>query len=157
MAIKQVALFGAGCFWGVQSEFDKVEGVLKTEVGYMGGDEGAKEISYEEVCTGLTGHVEVVKVTFDSSKVEYIKLLDLFWEIHNPTTLNRQGLDIGTQYKSVIFYIDSEQKSKAMKSLKERQRKLGKKKIVTEIVKVQKFYMAEDYHQKYNEKHGRVC
>lgn len=154
---KEIAAFGAGCFWGVQSVFDRVKGVLKTEVGYMGGDEGYENVSYEMVCSGKTWHAETVKVEFNPSKISYSELLDVFWKSHDPTQLNRQGFDFGTQYRSVIFYYNDKQKKEAEMSLLKKQKELGKKKIVTEIVKARKFYRAEEYHQKYNEKHGKVC
>jgi peptide-methionine (S)-S-oxide reductase len=150
---RESAAFGAGCFWGVQSKFDAVPGVLKTEVGYMGGDEEYEKVSYKQVCTGNTGHAEVIKIEFDPLKVMYLDLLRKFWEIHNPTTLNRQGYDMGTQYRSVIFYFNAEQKKQAEASLEKAQEKLDKK-IVTDIVKAGKFYKAEEYHQKYEERKG---
>ena len=148
---KETAVFGAGCFWGVELEFSKVPGVLKTEVGYMGGKEEKKSYSYREVCSGDTGHAEVVKVIFDSDKLSYKDLLEKFWSIHDPTTLNRQGPDIGEQYRSVIFYFDENQKKESNKLLKQREKKIGKK-IVTQIEKAGKFYKAEEAHQKYLEK-----
>jgi peptide-methionine (S)-S-oxide reductase len=154
--VNQIAYFGAGCFWGVEFEFSKIKGVKSTNVGYMGGNYNDNP-SYEDVCTGKTGHAEVVRVKFDSLIVSYEKLLEVFWRIHDPTELNRQGADVGTQYRSVIFYINEEQKNAALKSKNKMQNKLEKK-IVTEIVKTGKFYLAEDYHQKYLEKKGKkVC
>jgi peptide-methionine (S)-S-oxide reductase len=154
---KETAIFGMGCFWGPQYLFDKIPGIIRTEVGYMGG-QGKKDFySYKEVCGGKTGHAEVIKVEFDSSKMSYEKLLEVFWENHNPTTLNRQGLDFGEQYRSVIFYFNDSQKSKAENS-KRKAQKNYRNKIVTGIVKVGKFYRAEEYHQKYIEKTGKnVC
>ena len=150
----ETAIFGAGCFWHIELEFSKLLGVLKTEVGYMGGDESGEEVTYKEVCTGRTGHVEVTKIEFDQKKITYKKLLEKFWEIHDPSQLNRQGLDIGKQYRSVIFCTTEKQKKEAEESLKEMQKKT-KNKIVTKIEKAGKFYKAEEYHQKYLIKKGR--
>ena len=147
------ATFGAGCFWHVEEAFRHLKGVLSTTVGYMGGT--LKNPTYEDVCTDKTGHSEVVEVTFDPEKISYKELLTVFWEIHDPTTKNRQGPDVGTQYKSVIFYHTPEQKTVAELSKKnlERSRKYDKK-IVTEITKATTFYAAEEYHQQYLAKHG---
>ena len=147
------ATFGAGCFWHVEAAFVKIKGVTTT-VGYMGGK--IKNPTYENVCTDRTGHVEVCQVEYDPKIVSYEDLLNAFWMMHNPTTLNRQGLDIGTQYRSVIFYHSEEQKKKAEKSLQELQKK-HKEKIVTEIIKASTFYTAEEYHQKYYKKHKLFC
>jgi peptide-methionine (S)-S-oxide reductase len=149
--IMKTATFGAGCFWGVESAFQKVDGVTKTTVGYMGGT--LENPSYEDVCSGDTGHTEVVQIEFDPNMIDYKKLLDIFWNIHDPTQLNRQGPDIGTQYKSIIFYHNDEQKRIAEES-KNGQNKSGKykKPIVTEIRRAEKFYVAEEYHQKYSDK-----
>jgi peptide-methionine (S)-S-oxide reductase len=159
MVKTQRATFGMGCFWGPQALFDKVDGVVKTEVGYMGGDERKyPKPSYEDVCSDKTEYAEVVQVEFDSKKISYKKLLDTFWENHNPVTKNRQGPDMGSQYRSVIFYHDDKQKKEAEESKKKMQKELGSKKIVTEIVKAGKFVRAEEYHQKYLKKTGRnVC
>ena len=148
------AIFGAGCFWGVEHRFGKVKGVVETVVGYTGGK--TQNPTYKDVCTDKTGHAEVVRVTFDPSIVSYEELLEFFWDIHNPTTLNRQGWDVGTQYRSAVFYYDEDQKKAAIR-LKEELDKSGKyqKPIVTEIVPVSKFTRAEEYHQKYNEKNRR--
>ena len=148
------AIFGAGCFWGVETKFGKVEGVIETEVGYTGG--ATKNPTYKDVCTNKTGHAEVVKVTFDPSIVSYEELLVIFWDIHNPTTLNRQGWDIGTQYRSAVFYNNEEQRLSAYK-LKEKLDKSGKykKPIVTEIIPAAEYYKAEEYHQKYDEKNKK--
>jgi peptide-methionine (S)-S-oxide reductase len=152
-----IACFGAGCFWGVQYRFDEIPGVMKSEVGYMGGEEDKKNYTYEDVCSGKTRHAEVVFVEFDSEKISYEKLLEAFWKMHDPTQIDRQGPDVGDQYRSVIFYFDGGQKNKAEKSLMTREKEIGKK-IVTQIVKARKFYRAEEYHQKYNKKTGRnVC
>lgn len=147
------ATFGAGCFWGVEAAFRKVNGVLSTAVGYSGGT--LKNPRYEDVCTDRTGHAEVVQIDFDPSQVSYENLLELFWSIHDPTTPNRQGPDVGAQYRSVIFFHNPEQKALAEAS-KERRQKSGryKKPTVTEIVPATEFYRAEDYHQRYHEKHG---
>lgn len=143
------ATFGAGCFWHVEEEFRKLKGVLNTAVGYMGGT--MKNPSYEDVCIDKTGHAEVVQIEFNPEKISYNDLLDVFWKIHDPTQLNKQGPDIGTQYRSVIFYHNQEQKKLAIAS-KEKQSK--KDEIVTEITKAGKFYKAEEYHQRYLEKQG---
>ena len=143
------ATFGAGCFWNIEEIFAKTKGIIKTKVGYIGGK--TKNPTYEKVCSGKTGHVESVEVIFDPSKIAYDELLDIFWKIHNPTTKNRQGLDIGTQYNSVIFYYNKKQKEVAEKSKKEIQKK-SKKEIVTQIKKASDFWKAEEYHQKYLEK-----
>ena len=143
------ATFGAGCFWNIEEIFAKTKGIIKTKVGYIGGK--TKNPTYEKVCSGKTGHVEAVEVIFDKDKISYDGLLDIFWKIHNPTTKNRQGLDIGTQYNSVIFYYNKKQKEVAEKSKKEIQKK-SKKEIVTQIKKASDFWKAEEYHQKYIEK-----
>ena len=150
------AVFGAGCFWHVELEFSKVNGVKGTRVGYMGGDDKKySNPSYEMVCSDKTGHAEVVEVTFDPKKVKYEKLLDVFWKNHDPTQLNRQGPDVGTQYRSVIFYYTEKQKEEAIMSRDYLQKKLGpKRKIVTQIVKANEFHLAEEYHQKYLGKKG---
>ena len=153
--IKKLATFGAGCFWKPQHEFDKVKGVVKTTVGFMGGYE--KNPSYEKVCTGKTKHAEVVQIEFDSKIISFSELLKIFWKIHDPTQLNRQGFDTGSQYRTVIFYHDKEQKKLAENSLKEKEKYINKK-IVTEIVPATEFYKAESFHQKYLEKNNRsVC
>ncbi|MDW5561755.1 MAG: peptide-methionine (S)-S-oxide reductase MsrA [Methanomassiliicoccus sp.] len=150
---EEKATFGAGCFWGVQAEFDKVEGVLSTQVGFMGGTK--ENPSYRDVCGHRTGHAEVVEVTFDPSKVSYDHLLDVFWNIHDPTTLNRQGPDVGDQYRSAIFYHSPEQQAAAERS-KAGQEEAGRfrRPIVTQIVPATTFWRAEEYHQKYLQKHG---
>jgi peptide-methionine (S)-S-oxide reductase len=147
------ALFGAGCFWGVEAAFRQVEGVLATAVGYSGGRK--ENPTYEDVCSGRTGHAEVVEVEYDPSKVSYEKLLDVFWENHDPTTLNRQGPDVGEQYRSAIFFLSPEQEA-AARATKERLEKSGryKRPIVTEITPASPFFRAEEYHQRYLEKHG---
>jgi peptide-methionine (S)-S-oxide reductase len=147
------ATFGAGCFWGVEAAFRRVPGVTATAVGYAGGRTTAP--TYQEVCTDKTGHAEVVQVEYDPAKVSYSDLLRVFWENHNPTQLNRQGPDVGTQYRSAIFFHTPEQQAAAIESKKEEQRS-GKytKPIVTEITPAAEFFRAEDYHQQYLEKRG---
>lgn len=152
--IVQQAIFGAGCFWGVEEAFRKIQGVVSTAVGYMGGT--LQNPTYEDVCSGKTGHAEVVHLEFDPSVISYDNLLDIFWKIHDPTTLNQQGPDTGIQYRSVIFYINDEQKRKALASKKKAQ-DLHLKKIVTEVTKAGPFWRAEEYHQKYIMKTGRSC
>ena len=149
----QKAIFGAGCFWGVELTFSKIEGVESTAVGYCGGS--VPDPTYEIVCTGQSGHAEVVLVEFDPDKVSYNNLLDTFWSLHDPTTLNRQGPDIGTQYRSVIFFQDEDQAMVA-KTSKEKLQESGRfiNDIVTEIVPAAEFYRAEEYHQKYLEARG---
>ena len=143
--------FGAGCFWCVEHVFRKVQGITSTAVGYMGGT--TKNPTYEDVCTDTTGYAEVVQVEYDPSKISYREILNVFWGNHDPTTLNRQGPDIGTQYRSVIFFHSPDQEKEATASKEELQKstKYGKK-IVTEIVPATEFYKAEEYHQKYYEK-----
>lgn len=153
----QTATFGAGCFWGVQQLFDATKGIISTEVGYMGGDESKyPNPTYEQVCTDRTGYAEVIQIQFDSSKITYTQLLDIFWKHHNPTTPNRQGPDVGTQYRSVVFYYTPTQKAAALKA-KEVLQKKSKLKIVTEIVPAKTFFAAEEYHQKYGDKNGISC
>jgi peptide-methionine (S)-S-oxide reductase len=147
------ATFGAGCFWHVEEEFRIMKGVLKTAVGYMGGK--TKNPAYEDVCTHKTGHVEVCQVEYDPKIIPYERLLDTFWRVHDPTEFERQGPDIGSQYKSVIFYHDDEQKKTAIAS-KEKEQKRFKKKIVTEIIHASIFYRAEEYHQQYLMKRGKT-
>jgi len=153
----EIATFAAGCFWGVEYKFNQVKGVVNTAVGYTGGH--FKNPSYEDVCSGETGHAEAVQVEYDPSKVSYDKLLEVFWSLHDPTQLNRQGPDAGTQYRSAIFYHNEGQRKAALKS-KEKLEKSGKydKPIVTEIVPASTFYKAEEYHQRYWEKNKNfVC
>ncbi len=147
------ATFGAGCFWGVELAFSQNSGVTSTAVGYCGGR--LPDPTYEMVCTGQSGHAEVVQVEYDPSQIGYEALLELFWSIHDPTTLNRQGPDIGTQYRSVIFFHDAGQEAAARTSVEKLQQS-GRfpRDIVTEIVAAPQFYPAEDYHQKYLEKRG---
>jgi len=147
------ATFGAGCFWGVQDAFDSVEGVEETTVGYMGGT--TENPSYEEVCTNRTGHAEVVHLLYDPEKVSYNDLLKVFWSIHDPTQKNRQGPDVGSQYRSVIFYHDEEQRAVAEVSKESlEQSKKYNREITTEISEAGPFYPAEKYHQHYFKKHG---
>jgi peptide-methionine (S)-S-oxide reductase len=150
----KTATFGAGCFWGVEAAFRKVPGVTATAAGYMGGS--LKNPGYEQVCSGETGHAEVVQVTYDPARVSYRELLAVFWSIHNPTQLNRQGPDEGSNYRSVIFYHDAEQGREARRSRDELQVSgtLGFGKIVTAIQPATEFWRAEEYHQQYFEKHG---
>lgn len=145
------ATFGAGCFWGVEQAFREVKGVRSTKVGYLGGT--LSNPTYHDVCTDTTGHAEVVEVEFDPAQASYEQLLDVFWNIHNPTTLNRQGPDVGTQYRSAIFYHSPEQEAAARVS-KAKLEASGrfKKPIVTEITPASEFYAAEEYHQQYLEK-----
>ena len=149
----QKAIFGAGCFWGVELTFSKIKGVLSTAVGYCGGS--IPDPTYEIVCSGQSGHAEVVLVEFDPDKVSYDNLLEAFWSLHDPTTLNRQGPDIGTQYRSAIFFQDENQAMVARAS-KEKLQESGRfmNDIVTEIVPAAEFYRAEEYHQKYLEARG---
>ena len=148
------ATFGAGCFWGVEEAFRILEGVSSTAVGYAGGTKNNP--AYEDVCTDKTGHAEVVEVEFDPSRISYDQLLNLFWSNHNPTTLNRQGPDVGTQYRSVIFYHSPEQQAAARAS-KEALQNSGRfnRPIVTQIEPAPKFWRAEDYHQRYLQKRGQ--
>ncbi len=149
------ATFGAGCFWGVEAAFRRVDGVQATAVGYLGGD--MKEPSYQDVCSGQSGHAEVVEVTYDPSKVDYNALLDVFWSCHNPTTLNRQGPDVGTQYRSAIFFHGPEQKARAEASIEALTRAGAfPNPIITEITATSPFYRAEEYHQQYLEKRGQA-
>ena len=149
----QMATFAAGCFWGVEEAFTKIKGVKSTRVGYIGGN--LPSPTYEDVCTDRTGHAEALQVKYDPKEISYEELLDLFWSIHNPTTKNRQGPDIGSQYRSIIFYHTPEQESIAKKSKQELyDSNKFQNKIVTEIVPASTFYPAEDYHQKYYQKIG---
>ena len=149
------ATFGAGCFWGIEAAFRKVAGVTDVKVGYAGG--AKDEPTYEEVCSGRTGHAEVVEVDFDPDQVAYDELLDVFWQIHDPTQLNRQGPDVGTQYRSAIFFHDDDQKAAADAS-KQRLTQSGhfSQPIATEITAATTFWMGEEYHQRYFEKSGRL-
>jgi len=147
------ATFAAGCFWGVEAAFREVDGVESTRVGYTGGT--VDHPTYKDVCSGRTGHAESVEVTFDPERLSYESLLDVFWEVHDPTTLNRQGPDMGSQYRSAIFFHNSQQEAEARES-KNRRQESGKyqRDIVTEITPVSTFWEAEEYHQRYFEKNG---
>ena len=148
------ATFGGGCFWGIEHAFRKIKGVKDAPVGYSGG--ASVNPTYEEVCTGQTGHAEVVHIDFDPNEISYKELLNVFWTIHDPTTLNRQGPDVGTQYRSVIFFHSEEQEKIARTAIDEIQKE-GKFRdpIVTEVSPIDNFYKGEEYHQRYFEKQGR--
>lgn len=150
----ETASFAAGCFWGVEAAFRELKGVVETTVGYMGGH--TKNPNYKEVCTGSTGHAETLQLKYDPAEISFEKLLEVFWNKHDPTTKNRQGPDIGEQYRSVIFYHTEEQKKLAEES-KKKLDSSGKYRnpVVTEIIPAETFYPAEDYHQQYLEKRGR--
>jgi peptide-methionine (S)-S-oxide reductase len=145
------ATLGAGCFWGVEATFRRLEGVKDTQVGYMGGK--LKDPTYKDVCTDRTGHAEVLEVTFDPDVISYHDVLEVFWDNHNPTTLNRQGPDVGTQYRSAIFYHSPEQEAEAKASRDAAQARFPRP-IVTEIAPATDFWRAEEYHQQYLEKRG---
>ena len=147
------ATFAAGCFWGVEAAFRQIRGVLQTAVGYTGGH--VPDPTYERVCRHGTGHAEAVEVWFDPDQISYAQLLETFWRIHNPTTRNRQGLDFGNQYRSVIFYHDAAQQEAAITSRDAAQQSV-RRQIVTEITHASAFYRAEEYHQRYLEKNGRA-
>jgi len=147
------ATFGAGCFWHVEAAFQKIKGVTSTTVGYMGGN--LKNPTYADVCTDKTGHAEVLQIIYEPKIITYEQLLDIFWSIHDPTQLNRQGPDKGTQYRSVLFYHNEQQKKTAEQSKNKIEKsKKYTKPITTEITKAKEFYKAEEYHQKYFEKNG---
>ncbi|HVP00911.1 MAG TPA: peptide-methionine (S)-S-oxide reductase MsrA [Bryobacteraceae bacterium] len=150
MNLKKATL-GAGCFWGVEATFRRLAGVKATQVGYMGGT--LKNPTYQDVCTDRTGHAEVLEVTFDPSVISYHDILEVFWDNHNPTTLNRQGPDVGAQYRSAIFYHSPEQEAEARASRDAAQSRFSRP-IVTEIVPATEFWRAEEYHQQYLEKRG---
>ena len=145
----EIAVLALGCFWGPEIKFSKINGVIKTEVGYCGGD--SSQTTYKEVCTGNTNHAEVVKIDFDEKLISYEKILKFFFEIHDPTTLNSQGPDFGTQYRSEIFYLNDNQKKIAEKVLNQVNEKLSGK-VVTKISLLKNYCIAEEYHQKYLEK-----
>ena len=154
------ATFAAGCFWGVEAAFRKLHGVVETAVGYAGGH--VSNPSYEEVCTGVTGHAESVRIVYDSGVISYEELLDTFWNVHDPCSRDGQGPDVGSQYRSVIFYHNEAQKvrSIASRSRLNGQGLCGTREVSTEIRPVSDFYAAEEYHQRYHEKHGilgRLC
>ncbi len=148
------AIFAAGCFWHVEAEFRKIPGVINVTSGYTGGR--TKNPTYPMVCTGLTGHAESVLVEYDPKKASYKSLLERFFLIHNPTTKNRQGLDIGSQYRSAIFYYDSTQEKEAKEALLQEQNRYEKK-IVTQLLPAEEFHPAEEHHQRYYEKHGIIA
>lgn len=154
--MNEKAVFAAGCFWGVEAAFRRIQGVVSTRVGYTGGK--TPDPSYEEVCTGKTGHAEAVEVVYDSERVSYRQLLDVLWGIHDPTTRNRQGPDVGSQYRSAIFYTTEGQRTEASASVGRLQTsgRYGRAPIVTEIVPAGVFHQAEAYHQQYLEKGGRA-
>ncbi|KAL6042508.1 Peptide methionine sulfoxide reductase A2-1 [Balamuthia mandrillaris] len=154
MGKKELATFAAGCFWSVELVFQRLPGVLSTQVGYTQGHKANP--TYQEVCSGQTGHAEAVQLEYDPEEVTYDKLLDVFWKKHNPTTLNRQGNDIGTQYRSGIYYHNEQQKEAAERTKQEVTKKLGKT-VVTEILPAKEFWPAEDYHQRYLEKGGQCA
>jgi len=152
---RQTAIFAAGCFWGVEADFRDIPGVLDAEAGYTGGI--TENPSYREVCTGRTEHAEAVRVTFDADVVSYETLLDAFWDLHDPTQLNRQGPDVGTQYRSAVFYTDDAQREAAQAGKARAQTRFSRP-IVTQILPAAPFFRAEDYHQRYLEKQGlRTC
>lgn len=144
-------MFGAGCFWGVEAAFRELPGVKDVTSGYSGGERA--EPTYEDVCSGATGHAEVVEVEYDPDEVSYEQLLDKFWEVHDPTQLNRQGPDVGSQYRSAIFFHDREQEAAAIRSREEVQERTPRP-IVTEITPASEFWRAEEYHQRYFERKG---
>lgn len=153
----ETATFGAGCFWGVQAAFDRIKGVTETQVGYAGGV--LANPTYQDVCSGRTGHAEVIQVSFDPKVVAYDRLLEVFWETHDPTQMNRQGPDVGTQYRSVVFFHSPEQEQAAHASL-EKEQKSGRhaRPIATAVERAGPFWRAEEYHQKYLEKRGlAIC
>ena len=150
----KTATFGGGCFWCVEAVFQRLKGVEKVASGYMGGQ--VDNPTYEQVCSGKTGHAEVIQITYDESQVSFDVLLQVFWKTHDPTTLNRQGNDVGTQYRSVVFYHDAQQKELAEKYIKKlNEEKAFPNPVVTEVAKASKFYEAEDYHQNYWNEKGR--
>ncbi|WP_316980059.1 peptide-methionine (S)-S-oxide reductase MsrA [Shumkonia mesophila] len=152
----QQATFAAGCFWGVEAAFREVKGVVDVESGYTGGT--TRDPTYQDVCGGRTGHAEAVRVTYDPAVTSFEDLLDVFWQIHDPTTPNRQGPDVGTQYRSAVFFHDAGQEQ-AARAAKERLGRSGRlpRPVVTEIAPAGPFWRAEEYHQRYHEKHGGGC
>ena len=145
----EIAILGLGCFWGPEIEFSKIDGVIKTEVGYCGGNNS--QTNYREVCTGKTNHAEVVKLDFDTKIISYEKIIEVFFQIHDPTTLNSQGPDFGTQYRSEIFYLNDQQKNIAKKMIEKENLKLSGQ-VVTKVSQVKNYCPAEEYHQRYLEK-----
>ena len=150
--MEEKAIFAAGCFWHIEEVFSKLKGVVSTRVGYTGGN--TKNPTYEQVSSGKTDHAEAIEITFNPKVISYKELLETFWKVHNPTSINRQGPDIGTNYRSAIFYTNEKQKETALKSKEEYQNSITKP-IVTEIKKFDVFYPAEEYHQKYFKKNRR--
>ncbi|MAR78317.1 MAG: peptide-methionine (S)-S-oxide reductase [Gammaproteobacteria bacterium] len=146
----KIAIFAAGCFWGIEEKFSSISGVINTEVGYIGG--GVKNPTYEMVCTGNTNHAEAVRLFYDEESISYNELLNIFFDIHNPTTMNRQGPDFGSQYRSAIFYQDNFQKLSAQNKIKELNKTKFNNKIVTALEQGGNFWIAEEYHQKYIKK-----
>tara|TARA_Y100001970_G_scaffold281881_1_gene393594 strand:+ start:3154 stop:3603 length:450 start_codon:yes stop_codon:yes gene_type:complete len=145
----EIAILALGCFWGPEKKFSKIEGIVETEVGYCGGK--MPNTTYKEVCTGETEHAEVIKLTFDPKKIDYEQIIKYFFEFHDPTTLNRQGPDIGTQYRSEIFYNDDKQKNISLSVIEKLNNKFNSK-ITTKVSEIKNYTKAEDYHQKYLEK-----
>ena len=151
----ETATFAAGCFWGVEAKFRQVNGVIETRVGYTGGDFPSP--TYKAVCTGMTGHTEAIEITFDPQVISYDTLLDIFWQIHDPTTLNQQGPDFGTQYRSAVFYLNAEQKKSAVEKKQQlSEHHVFKNPIVTEITAAGEFFPAEEYHQCYLQKQNQL-
>jgi peptide-methionine (S)-S-oxide reductase len=150
--MKDIATFGGGCFWCVEAVFQRLRGVTMVESGYMGGQ--SSNPTYRDICTGTTGHAEIIQISFDPEVISYETLLDVFWTAHDPTTLNRQGNDVGTQYRSVIFYHNEDQKAKAERSIDKEASDIYDKPIVTEISPASTFYPAEKYHHNYFNKNG---
>ena len=150
----QTATFGAGCFWHVEDAFRQLPGVKDAIVGYMGGT--TKDPTYKEVCSKTTGHAEVCQVTFDEKKISYEKLVEAFWQMHDPTQVNRQGPDVGSQYRSVVFYYTPTQKQQTEKTIAALQKTLKERTVVTQLVPKQTFFSAEEYHQKYLQKQGKT-
>ena len=145
----EIAILGLGCFWGPEIKFSKIDGIIKTEVGYCGGNNS--QTNYREVCTGKTNHAEVVKLDFDTKIISYEKIIEVFFQIHDPTTLNSQGPDFGTQYRSEIFYLNDQQKNIAKKMIEKENLKLSGQ-VVTKVSQVKNYCPAEEYHQRYLEK-----
>lgn len=153
--MKREAFFAGGCFWGVEEAFSKVKGVTDTDVGYMNGnEEDFPNPTYEQVCSGLTGYAETVKITYDEEIIDYLDLVSLFFEIHDPTQKNRQGPDIGDQYRSAVFYKEDSEKKIVEKKIKELKKEMN---VETVVEKAGTFFRAEEYHQEYNKKHNSSC
>ncbi len=145
-AATDTAIFGGGCFWCIEAVFERLDGVTAVEAGYAGGS--TEHPTYEQVCSGGTGHAEVARIVYDPAKISFADLLEVFWQAHDPTTMNRQGADVGTQYRSAVFYLSDEQRTVAEKSKMAAQKQIGER-IVTEISPLTTFYLAENYHQDY--------